>query len=44
MKRIVIINGSMRKKSMHSLLKRMDSFFGDYQVEFFSIKDFDIKD
>ena len=43
MKRIVIINSSMRKKSTYSLLKRIESFFGDYQVEFLSIKDFDIK-
>lgn len=43
MKKILIINSSMRKKSTYSLLKRIESFFDDYEVEFLNIKDFDVK-
>jgi len=43
MKKILIINGSIRKHSTYSLLKRIESFFGNYDVEFINIKDYIIK-
>ena len=43
MKKILIINSSIRKKSTYSLLKKVESFFTDHEVDFVSIKDFDIK-
>lgn len=43
MKRILIINSSIRKKSTYSLLKRVESLLDEYEVEFLSIKDFDVK-
>lgn len=33
----------MRKKSTYSLLKNIESYFGDFEVEFVNIKDYDIK-
>ncbi|WP_422484779.1 flavodoxin family protein [Gudongella sp. DL1XJH-153] len=43
MKKILIINGSIRKKATFSLLKSIESLLGDYEVTFLNIKDFDIK-
>lgn len=43
MKSVLIINGSIRKKSTYSLLKRIESYFDEFEVELINIKDYDIK-
>jgi multimeric flavodoxin WrbA len=43
MKKIVIINGSMRKKSTYKLLKIIETYLKEYQITFLNIKDFDLK-
>lgn len=43
MSKVLIINGSIRKKSTYSLLKRIESLFESDSVEFVNIKDFEIK-
>lgn len=43
MKKILIINSSIRKKFTYSLLKKLENLVSDYEVEFISIKDFKIK-
>lgn len=43
MKNVLIINGSIRKKTTYSLLKKIESHFGEFEVEFLNIKDYDIK-
>lgn len=43
MKKILIINSSLRKKNTFSILKRIESFFCEYEVEFININDFNIK-
>jgi multimeric flavodoxin WrbA len=42
LKKLVLINSSFRKKSTYSLLKKIEPFLADYDVEFLSIKDFDV--
>ncbi len=43
MKKIVIINASIRKKSTYSILKRIESTLGNYNVEFLCISDYEVK-
>jgi len=43
MSKIIIINSSMRKKATYSLLKRIEALLSDFEVEFLSLRDFDIK-
>ncbi|MBN2653462.1 MAG: flavodoxin family protein [Spirochaetales bacterium] len=43
MKKILIINSSIRKKSTYSLLKRIEALLGESEVEFVNIKDFNIR-
>jgi len=42
-KKILILNGSIRKKSTYSLLKRIETLLKNYDVEFINIKDSDLK-
>lgn len=42
MKKILIINASMRRKSTYALLKRIEAHLGAFEVEFLEIKNFDI--
>lgn len=42
-KKILIINSSIRKQSTYSILKRIESLLSNYEVEFLSLKDFEIK-
>lgn len=43
MKNVLIINGSLRKKSTYSLLKRIELLFNDFNVDFINLKDYNIK-
>lgn len=42
MKKILIINASIRRKSTYALLKQVETHLGSYEVEFLDIKDFDV--
>ena len=41
--KILIINGSYRKKNTYGLLKRIEPLLGDNEIDFINIKDYDIK-
>ena len=43
MKNIIIINSSLRKKTTFKLLKRIETYFNDCNVEFINIIDYNIK-
>ncbi|MCD4713215.1 MAG: flavodoxin family protein [Clostridiales bacterium] len=43
MKKILIINASMRRKSNYALLKRIETHLESFEVEFLEIKNFDIR-
>ncbi|MCR3955527.1 MAG: NAD(P)H-dependent oxidoreductase [Gudongella sp.] len=43
MKKVLIINGSIRKQSTFGLLKVVESLLEGYDVDFINIKDYDIK-
>lgn len=43
MKKIVIVNSSIRKKTTYNLLKKIQGLLSEYEVEFLDIKDFEIK-
>lgn len=43
MKKIVIVNSSLRKKTMYKLLKKIENYFNGYNVEFLNINDYEIK-
>lgn len=43
MKKIVILNSSLRKKTTYNLLKKIETHFDDYNIDFINIKDYEIK-
>lgn len=43
MKNILILNGSLRKKTTYSLLKNIEDLLGEYTCEFVNISDFHVK-
>lgn len=43
MKKVLILNGSMRKKTTYALLKKIEGQFNDVQFDFVNIADYDIK-
>ena len=43
MKKILIINGSVRKKSTYSILKKIEFLLGEYDIEFININNYSIK-
>lgn len=42
-KRVVIVNGSLRKKSTYSILEKIENLLHNCDVEFLNLKDYDLK-